>query len=157
MIISSLLLLYSYVLWVTLAHNTGNLPISLSDTYYILERKKFGWIFQLLLLIVSSLILVDWINSTPNSYQFLPFLSISSVLFVAVSPRFLEKFEGKVHYCSAGIAVAAAFVWCLLNEHVIWCLPELIFFGVLTSIYPRKWALFLELMMFTAVSTLLLI
>ena len=154
-IIAALLILYVYVIAVTVY--TKSVLISLSDTYYKLNEEDLGWIFQILLVVLSGCLITEWIDRTPEEYQFLPFISIASVLFVAAAPRFLERIEGRVHYVSAGIAVISSLIWCLLQDNRIECIPPAIIFGTAILLFRKSWGLFIELMMFSCVAILLLL
>lgn len=92
------------------------IPKSLSETYYLYEfGRGFGGIFSICFGIAVAILLPAWIQMSEGSpFQFLGFLAPSSLLFVAVAPRFKEDFEGKVHSVSAIFAAICALLWVIL-------------------------------------------
>lgn len=152
-LVSSLVVLYSYLIWVAIRN--GGFPISLSETYYILQKEKKGWMFQLVLATSSLLILPTWISVTPESYKFLAFLSVASTLFVSAAPKFMESLESSVHYVSAVIACVTACIWCILQPEAMYTLPLLVIAIAFTIKTPRSWGLYVELLMLTSVVVIL--
>ena len=62
------------------------IPISLSDTYYQLEKvDKPKWLFQLCMFLTSALLLPCWLVISPENIQFLAFLGYGGLLFVSVA------------------------------------------------------------------------
>lgn len=71
------------------------MPISLSDTYYQLEKVgKPKWLFQLCMFLASALLLPCWLVISPENIQFLAFLGCGGLLFVSVAPAFKLPLEG---------------------------------------------------------------
>ena len=95
-----------YIAWVT-----GGVPDSLSATYYTLD--KGGWLFSLVLGLVSLCLCPVWVES--GAYQYLAFLSCGGLLFTAVAPAFKLPLEGAVHYSAAVVCCVCAVLWVLLN------------------------------------------
>lgn len=102
-------------LYVAISHK--GLPTSISDTYYQIGNK---WLFSAVLIVAASLALAPLLNHTPESYQFLGFLIVCGIFFVAASPAFKDEFVGKVHVGSAVVLGAAAILWLVLTIGVPW-------------------------------------
>lgn len=117
-------------------------PVSLSATYY--ELGKFGWVFQLVMVLVGMGLMPEWIALTPDGLQWLCFLSCGGLMLVGVAPSFKLPLEGAVHYVSAGICCACAVLWqvCMgLWDVTIW----FAFVGGMLSLSMReKWCWWLE-------------
>ena len=145
-----LLLLSFSVFIVYLAYvlfNIKLIPISISDTYYQLERiGKPKWLFQLCMFMTGGLLLPYWISVSPENIQFLPFLSCGGLLFVSVAPAFKLPLEGPVHYVSAYISGGCAVLWVLWVG--LWYIPvSLLVVALLFTFikYKKQVAFLLEL------------
>ena len=104
----------AYLLFVSLWQG---LPYSISETYYhTLSR----WTFPICLVSAGAFATMPLLNHTPETYQFLAFLIIASILFVAAAPAFKEEFEGKVHYGAAATLGLSALVWIILTTGMPW-------------------------------------
>ena len=123
------------------------MPISLSDTYYQLEKVgKPKWLFQLCMFLASVLLLPCWLVISPENIQFLAFLGCGGLLFVSVAPAFKLPLEGPVHYVSAYISGGCAVLWVLWVG--LWYIPVslLVVALLLTFIkYKKQVAFLLEL------------
>ena len=109
MIILSLLCILLYILYIII--NYG-IPHSLSATYYSIIHKVT---FSLVLAVSAGLILPILLEITPISYQFLPFISIAGVLFVAAAPDYQgNNLTDYVHTTSAIVALIASQIWVYL-------------------------------------------
>ena len=117
-------------------------PESLSATYYSLG--KYGWIFQVCILLVGVLLLPVWLSLSEEAYQSLVFLACASLCFVASAPCFKLELQGRVHYSAAIICCISAFTWQILEG--LW--DVLLWFvwigGMLTLTNRRKWCWWLE-------------
>lgn len=115
-------------------------PESLSETYYKLNK---GWVFQIIIFIIGILLLPIWLNITDN-FEFLPFLSCASLLFISTAPSFKLKLEGVVHYTAAIICCTSAVLWQIFEG--LW--DTLLFFsfiGWMLYLQYKKWCFWLEL------------
>ena len=94
------------------------IPASISDTYYLLEKKRkgLGWLFTAMCWSVSGLLLPALLDMTPDSYQFTAFLSCAGLLFVGAAPQFKLQLTGAVHYSSAGVCVVFSQLWTALTR-----------------------------------------
>ena len=118
------------------------IPISISNTYYLLGNK--GWIFQVFLCLLAVLLYIVWFPLVSEYYQYFPFLCCSSLLFVASAPCFKEELQGNVHYSSAIISCVCDVLWQVLEG--LWDVT--LWFGVigfmLTLMNKSKWCWWLE-------------
>lgn len=116
----------------------GQLPTSISDTYYQATKK---WFFSATL--ISALAFAaPWLFSmTPESYQFLAFLIIAGLLFVAAAPAFREDFQSKVHICGAIVAGVACLAYLILEVGVPWIAIIITAVGVIDR---KHWCFYLE-------------
>lgn len=93
-------------------------PASISDTYYLLEKKHkgLGWLFTAMCWLVGGLLLPALLDMTLDSYQFSVFLSCAGLLFVGAAPQFKLQLTGTVHYSSAGVCVVFSQLWTALTR-----------------------------------------
>lgn len=94
------------------------IPASISDTYYLLEKKRkgLGWLFTVMCWIVGGLLLPALLNITSESFQFTAFLSCAGLIFVGAAPQFKLQLTGIVHYSSAGVCVMFSQLWTALSR-----------------------------------------
>ena len=94
-------------------------PKSISESHYLWSSKGWRYLFTFVMWSVGLPILIYWISVTPDKYQFLPFLSISGMLFVGGACAFKETLTKAVHFTSAGIwAFFAVLYFCLMQDWV---------------------------------------
>lgn len=93
-------------------------PASISDTYYLLEKKHkgLGWLFTAMCWLVGGLLLPALLDMTPDHYQFTAFLSCAGLIFVGAAPQFKLQLTGTVHYSSAGVCVVFSQLWTALTR-----------------------------------------
>jgi hypothetical protein len=87
----------------------------ISEGYYLAKK---SWMFTLGLLVTSMAVLPAWLESSPENYQFLAFLSCVSLMGVAVFPKYLES-DRTGHIVSALCAMALSLLWSALTGHWI--------------------------------------
>lgn len=104
----ALLVYLCYSVWVA-----KGVPESISATYYLLKGK--GFLFQLTMFVVAATLFFPWIEATEECYEFLPFLSCGSLLFVAIAPQFKLRLEGMVHYSFAIVCGVSSALWMFLR------------------------------------------
>lgn len=102
----------------TYAVSLVGIPTSLSETYYLLPKRK--GLFQAAMIAGGFLALPAWIEASPDTWQFLAFLGCAGLIFVGAAPAFLDHFEGKIHYTATAIASAAAIPWLVLASEWGW-------------------------------------
>lgn len=76
---------------------------------------------------ISLLLLPTWIEYS-DSYDCLPFLSCSGLMFTALAPAFRLRLEGILHYSSAAVCCVSAVLWMLLSG----MFPFVLFWGFLS-------------------------
>lgn len=117
----------------------GRLPISISDTYYKLEKK---WLFPTFLGVAILTGLAPMFELTSESYQFLAFLTLAGLMFVAAAPAFKEDLESKVHCAGALVAGASCLTWLILQGGT----PLIAIAVTSVALLDRKrWCFYLEL------------
>lgn len=141
-----------YVTYNVIALHLFNVPVSLSQTYYLFKNRK-EWqriLFPIVMLLVGCLLLPSWLKlSDGSNYQFLSFLSCASIMFTAVSPAFNRtKLENKVHTYSAYISALFAVLWIILVAHawnilVLWIILILLI-SISTNTFKSSYIYWLE-------------
>lgn len=113
-VINSLVIFFVYVVGICLRFG---IPYSISDTYYMLERRKrgLGWLFTAMCWGVAFSLLPYLLDVTPDRYRFTAFLACAGLLFVGAAPRFKLPLTGSVHYGSAAVCVLFSQVWVALT------------------------------------------
>ena len=118
---TSFLLLGGYLLLMALRFGIPNM---VSDTYYQLqgctgseivpfrEPRNMGWIFSLLMVTVSFLMLICLLD-TGRGIQFLAFLGCAGLCFVGCAPNYCDHDAYYVHKTAAIVAAAGSIGWCL--------------------------------------------
>lgn len=94
------------------------IPASVSETFYLLP-KSMRWLFTAFCWGVS-IIIAPWLDATPETWQFLAFLSVAGLCFVGTAAQFKEDFVAKVHYAAAGVCAAASQLWIFLVTGLWW-------------------------------------
>ena len=87
----------------------GDVPISISNTYYI-WREKFGFrlLFSFVMWAVGILTVIYWENKCAGRYEWLPFLSVSGICFVGAASAYKETLTAATHYTAAAVWAGAA-------------------------------------------------
>lgn len=91
-------------------------PVSLSDTYYMLEQRSKGsgaW-FTLMMFAVSVLVLIPMMDVTPDPYRICAFLPPTGIAFVGAAPQFKDSFVSKTHVVAAVVAAVFGIAWTVL-------------------------------------------
>ena len=86
------------------------IPDMVSDTYYQLGSK--GYIFSIVLTAASILALIPIMDAGRG---FLPaaFIGLSAMVFVALSPNYLDQYDYRIHKSAAILAALGCTAWCL--------------------------------------------
>lgn len=110
--IVSIILISLYILYVVCK---DGVPHSLSATYY-----SHKTIFSLVLIL--SIIFSFNSFMQPEEWQFLPFIFLTGILFVAFAPDFRsDKLTDQVHTGAAIISLIASQIWvAIINPKVLW-------------------------------------
>ncbi len=106
------LLFISYLVFILKKIGIKNLP-SLSHSYY--ELGKQGWIFQLTLVSMVFLLMPQLLELTPESFQFIAFLTAAPLMFVGVAANFMDGgMAKKVHYTAAYLSAGLSLLLVIL-------------------------------------------
>lgn len=148
LIISSLLLFVAYMAYALRA--IKDIPWSISDTYYQLEKRgRKKWPFQLAMIVPAMLLLPVWLECSNENLQFLAFLSCGGLMFVGAAPCFKLELDGKVHYAATAICGTSAVLWTCFSG--MWYIPLIaILIAAGLGIKYRKWMFWIECAAFTA-------
>jgi len=94
----------------------GELPTSISASFYILNEWKNGWgyLFTVWCFFTAYLIIALFLELSDGQwFQFLGFTAAAGLAFVGAAPHFRTT-ETAIHYTAAGICCISALVWCSL-------------------------------------------
>lgn len=119
------------------------IPQSISETSY-LWTNKINWFSIYCILLVVSL-LIPWMLITPETYQFICFISCAGISACGVTPFFKETFQGKIHYTGGVIAMLCWLIWIILGGYWIALALGAILFIILTIIKKDSWVFWGEL------------
>ena len=153
MILFSLLVTIAY-LGYTIA--LFGIPESISDTYYLLERRKKGTgvLFTAWTWIAAFPLMIAWLDMA--TYQLLAFFACAALMFVGAAAQFKQSLTEMVHYVSAGICVASALTWVVLVGY--WYIPFIsLSICILLGLKYKKWITWIEIAALTATYITLLI
>ena len=142
----------AYLIFILRKIGIKRLP-SLSHSYY--ELGKQGWMFQLTLISVVFLLMPKLLELTPESFQFVAFLTAAPLMFVGVAANFMDGgMAKKVHYTaactSAGLSLLLVILLAIfVNWMVILTVP--IALATFYSLFKKYGQLifFLEMAAFT--------
>jgi hypothetical protein len=67
-----------------------------------------------------SVIVAPWLDATPETWQFLAFLSVAGLCFVGTAAAFKEEFVAKVHFTAAGVCAVASQLWIFIVAGLWW-------------------------------------
>lgn len=104
------------------------IPNYISEGFY---ANKCKWAFSVTMVLVSGLLLPAMLESGNEDFNFLAFLSVACIFFLAAEPHFKSSWEGKIHNTSAIIAGVCSQLWCFLHcwqsSLIIWLFLTLVF------------------------------
>lgn len=99
-------------------------PASISDSFYLLERKKegVGSLFTVWCFITGVSVMAMMFQLSAGSwYQFLGLFAGGGLGFVGSAPHFKLHFERPVHFVAAGTCAVASMIWVILSGY--WTVP----------------------------------
>lgn len=145
--IISLVTLAAYIIY---AVRVCGVPWSLSDTYYLLQkRNRPKWLFQAAMILPAMVLMPVWIECSSENIQYLAFLSCGGLMFVGSAPLFKEEFQSKVHYVGAVISGVAMILWVVFSG--MWYLPTVTFtIALLLILKYQKWLFWAEMAAFAS-------
>lgn len=91
-------------------------PISLSQTYYLFERRKkgLGAMFTSFMWMTGFPLLIIWIDVLQNDWDFLPFVAVASLMFVGTATAYRVTMTREVHLLSALLSALSSVLWSVL-------------------------------------------
>lgn len=147
MLIASFLSLTAYLIY---AVRVCGVPASVSDTYYILLRKRRpAWLFQLAMILTGGLLLPAWLEASPENLQFLAFLACSALIFVGAAPSFKVGHERVIHIAATVVSGLSTLAWEVASGY--WIVPAIMLaVAVPYGVYKRRVLFFVELAAFAS-------
>jgi len=92
------------------------IPISISNTYYMWKEVKKEWMFTFTMWITAIAIAIYWVSEAElYRCQFLCFTSVAGMAFVGGAAMFKEEITKATHYISAGIWAGSAILFFAIN------------------------------------------
>jgi hypothetical protein len=147
-------------------------PVSLSDSFYLLNgiKKGLGFLFTAMMVSMAFCLMPGWleitetITSWSSNFTALPFLAAAGIAFVGAAPAFRKnEVEKLVHGISAYLAAAFAILWiCIVcYEVALIVLPISVFvivvLGLSTKTLKSSKIYWLEMLAFLATFATILI
>lgn len=147
MLIASFLSLTAYLIY---AVRVCGVPASVSDTYYILQRKRRpAWLFQLAMILTGGLLLPAWLEVSPENLQFLAFLACGALIFVGTSPLFKEAEQRVIHITATVVSGLSTLAWEVASGY--WIVPAIMLAAAVPyGVYKRRVLFFVELAAFAS-------
>lgn len=105
-LVASFLLWLSYILVIYVKFK----PDCISRSYYLTKNRNT---FSVWIILVSFLIFPAWVEISPISFQFLPFLSVIALAIVGMCPKYLES-DRVIHIIAASVTGILSIIWSVL-------------------------------------------
>ena len=119
------------------------IPRSLSETYYLYKNKKelLKNLFPITMVGLALLLAPAWLEITfGNSFQFLAFLAIGSIIFTGAVPTFKNStMEDKIHSISALFSAICSILWVIFGCRMWFFIPMWLLICVLISVLTKSW------------------
>ena len=153
-----------FVLYISSICIIYGIPKSISDSFYLLEKgyKDIKWnmsyVFTIFCYVICFSIMPVWLEHTPKTLQFIPFIAASALAFVGTSPYF-KTINKKIHFVSAIICMIFAILWIYLVAIKYWYAPLNIalMFLILYLLNRKSWMFYLEMWAFMSLFTSLIL
>lgn len=147
MLIASFFSLTAYLIY---AVRVCGVPASVSDTYYILLRKRRpAWLFQLAMILTGGLLLPAWLEASPENLQFLAFLACGALIFVGAAPSFKVGHERVIHISATVVSGLSTLAWEVASGY--WIVPAIMLAAAVPyGVYKRRVLFFVELAAFAS-------
>ena len=144
LILCFLIISFIYNLFIFIKYKT--IPVSLSETSYMLEDKRY-W-FTLYCVASAFFILPSLLAVVPETLTFLPFFMCSGLMFSGASPLFKQGLDKTVHYVASIIAFISFLVFLILEMGWL----STIVFAIVLMIFiiwkPKCYVYFAEMLSF---------
>ena len=98
----------------------GDVPASISDSYYELNEKKQGFrhLFTFFCWAIAFLIVPIWLDVYGEPLEFLVFLACAGLLFAGTAAEFKSgRFDKRIHFFCAFLSAGASVIWLLFSGH----------------------------------------
>lgn len=129
----SLLIYLIFIIYIYIKYK----PSCISESYYLL---KYPRLFTVWIFLVVGTVFPLWVETSPENYQFMTFLSVVCLLGVGIFPNYLQTDKRKHIIATIG-AAALSIVWGLLFKSYI-TLIAFIIVGLLLIFFKKKQKLF---------------
>lgn len=127
MIVFVLLSLVLFLIYIACVVKKYGVPPSLSRSYFSLQHKYW---FTVTMFVCFALMLVPCVESMPDMWKFVAFITAASGFFIGAAPNLNEELENKVHMTGAIVLAIASqlMVWFLCPWFLIcWiCIVEIL-------------------------------
>ena len=123
------------------------IPVSLSDTSYLLGGKKRFW-FTGYCYATAFLIMPILMKVVPEIISFLPFLMCTGLLFSGASPFFKEGLDKPVHYVFSMISFISFLIFMILEMGWVVVLSFCLLLGLTILLKPNCYVYFAEILSF---------
>lgn len=155
MLTTTTILFFAYMAWIVMIEKE---PHSISDSFYVLNKKKkgLGYVFTLWTFVMAIMIMSQIFERTDGMwYQFLGLFAGGGLAFVGAAPAF-RGHEKAVHTVSAVVCAVAGLGWMILSGY--WYIPLIM--GAISAIYAvrvRNWLYSGEMALFVSAIVVLYI
>ena len=120
-------------------------PRSISETSYIIKDTiRTTAYFSLMCFIAAVCVFPLWIKLTPENFEFIPFVSCLTIIFVGTTPLYRKDIESKIHYTCGIIGFSLAILWLILMKQYIHLGVMMLIGTIWTYITPRKYTFIFE-------------
>ena len=144
MVIAFLIISFIYNLYILIKYKT--IPVSLSETAYMLGNKQFWFVIYCVL--STFLILPCLLSTVPETLTILPFLMCSGLMFSGASPLFKQGLDKSVHYVAAIIAFISFIIFLILEMGWLVLILFVVLLLALVLWKPKCYVYFAEMLSF---------
>ena len=148
MITATTLLFFAYIGWIV---GIEKEPHSISDSFYVLNKKKpgLGYIFTVWTFAMAILLMIQIFDRTDGMwFQFLGLFAGGGLAFVGAAPAFREH-ERTIHKVSAIACAVGGLGWMILSGW--WYVPLLVAFISTGFVKVRRnWLYLGEMVLFVS-------
>jgi hypothetical protein len=151
-----------FLIYTTTVVSMFGVPTSLSDSFYLLNKKKegLGYLFSLTLFTMAFTLLPPWLSlPIGGDYEVIKFFCCALLGFVGAAPRFNEEDSGWHTVFAMGAAVLGLLWIVLFTPHWYIIIAYLILFvGLMFDSKTKNCYIFwLEMVMFFSVYNVLIL
>lgn len=140
----SIMIFVTYIVAMVIV--TKKVPDSISDTFYDLGGGVTGSLFTWFCFLVSFTLLPYWIEV--SEVKILPFIACAALGLVGAAPLF-KSHQKMIHFISAAICFASAYVWIVISSPVRLTVASLVL--LVAACFARKKMFWWEITAFTTI------